>query len=179
MIPSLGKTGVVVGLTCHNIVFVKTDGESRTWAWRMWAVEKIDMSKKNRQTKETKAAYLKAEKVMVRGNERFRITGWDKVLEEKELPTKYMAGFPRFVSYDSGRICLETENQPIRGFPCDDRWEGIRKYWIRMDVTTLTPDGFGNLLITMKEAGERLMEINCDIKKREENWIEPEKEYMI
>jgi hypothetical protein len=124
-------------------------------------------------------AILKARPVMVRGKERFLITGWENVMAPEDLPFEYVTRFPRFATYDETMLLLETEKQPITGFPSTDNWGDHRKFWIHKGVTVLTPEGFGNLLATMKKAGDRLMEINRDIKKRAEKWEGPEKEYVI
>lgn len=113
--------------------------------------------------KNVKRAVLLAKKVMVRGEEKFEITGWRNVKELDDLPIKYATGIPRFYEREIGGLRL------IIGSSSIDISRG----------RTFTKKDFGTILDVMKEAGAILAEINRDIKKREAEWVGPEKEYQI
>lgn len=128
----------------------------------------FEMSKMSGENRQPNAARIWAEKIMIRGETKFRITRWRNILRAEDTPSKYANGCgPKFYVLDDPRyVGLFEEGRSTLT-------------WSIVKGSVYTPTEFGKILATMKDAGERLAKLNREIKALEKEWCEAEKEYVI
>ena len=90
--------------------------------------EKTEM--KNKEQKD-QCTVIRYRKVLVNGEEKIKILGFDNCVSEDNLPTKYMEGYPNYHGFDQDRIVLATEDQSLPGFPSNDRYSDCRGKCLR------------------------------------------------
>ena len=122
-------------------------------------------------------AKIKYEKVMYKGGKAIKITDWEGMLHFEDLPTKYIQGGPHFYA---GRL-----NNYQEYIQCE--WLGKEKIpFIRIEDGSshtlntkgdaiykgdiFTQENFQKLISELKKAGNRLTEINKEIKETQEKW---------
>lgn len=96
-------------------------------------------------------ASITVEKVMERGEQKFKIISFSNIKKYDELPIEYINGAPRF-SRGSEETSISTDS---------------KTYVIG---TVISRSSFDGLIKTMKEAGTRLTEINKRIKEQQKTW---------
>lgn len=96
-------------------------------------------------------AKLKFENVLVNGERKAKLVGFENVLEQKDLPLNYLRYNPAFFR-ENDNLMTRTQNSGT---------------WIRTGIGTVcTEEELTYLIGQMKQAGKRLTEINKRAKDK-------------
>jgi len=94
-------------------------------------------------------AKIHAKKILVRGEPRFEITGFENIIDYEDLPREYVAAKPHFY--------MDELTLKIRG---------IRLVQNCSKHSQMSKESFEEMIQVMKECGTRLTKINAQIKER-------------
>jgi len=135
----------------------------KSYLWPAKFLVPVTTDKSN--NRKTRTAYLKAERVLYRGDPVFKITGWENIITDDDLPREYIRrDGARFKIDCYGKLEVRDSSNHTR----------------TLEVGSLvSPETFGDILASMREAGEKLAKINHEIERREAEWVRPERMYEI
>ena len=100
-------------------------------------------------------ASITLEKVMERGEQKFKIISFNNIKPMCELPNEYLQGTPRFYTCGSQLLVVFRYEGYQFNYPIDD---------------IINKETIDKLITIMKAAGTRLTEINKRIKEQEKTW---------
>ncbi len=104
---------------------------------------------------------IKYKRIIRRGEKWIQVTGIDYVAEKEELPVQYLNETPNYFAV------RELDRVPLLIVNFSD---GRQKRY-RLDILPkMSKEEFGQLVKTMKAAGERLSKILVDIENKKRRW---------